>query len=60
MFQARLVAGGLSVGGSYGPHAGRLLRLGHMGEQAHVALVDEAVAVLRDALADLRAAPPSL
>jgi aspartate aminotransferase-like enzyme len=39
----RFRAKGLAVGGSYGPLAGKVFRLGHMGSQADVALVRQAV-----------------
>lgn len=38
---------GLVMGGSYGPLAGKVFRLGHMGSQAHLGLVEQAVEVLR-------------
>ena len=37
---------GLVVGGSYGPLAGKVFRLGHMGTQADMALVEQAIDVL--------------
>jgi len=47
---ARLRARGLAVGGNLGPLAGRVFRLGHMGNQARQKLMAEALAVLCDAL----------
>ena len=37
---------GLVVGGSYGPLAGKVFRLGHMGTQADMALAEQAIDVL--------------
>lgn len=49
----RLRARGLAVGGSYGPLTNQVFRLGHMGAQADIALIDRAVdaiaAVLEEA-----------
>jgi aspartate aminotransferase-like enzyme len=45
-FNQRLRAYGLAVGGSYGPLAGKVFRLGHMGTQANLDLVDQALDVL--------------
>lgn len=52
-FDARLRRHGLVVGGSYGPMAGKVFRLGHMGTQADRNLVDQALDVLERALSDL-------
>jgi aspartate aminotransferase-like enzyme len=38
---------GLVMGGSYGPLAGKVFRLGHMGSQADQGLVAQAIAVLK-------------
>lgn len=38
---------GLVMGGSYGPLAGKVFRLGHMGSQADLNLVEQAIAVLK-------------
>jgi aspartate aminotransferase-like enzyme len=38
---------GLALGGNYGPLAGKVFRLGHMGSQADPELVERAVAVIR-------------
>ena len=46
----RLRARGMGVGGSLGPLAGRVFRIGHMGSQADLALVDRGMDVLADAL----------
>jgi aspartate aminotransferase-like enzyme len=40
-------AEGLVVGGSYGPLAGKVFRLGHMGSQATHVLADQALGVIR-------------
>ena len=45
-FDARLRHHGLVVGGSYGPLAGKVFRLGHMGTQADMALAEQALNVL--------------
>jgi aspartate aminotransferase-like enzyme len=45
-FDARLRAEGLAVGGSYGPMAGKVFRMGHMGSQADEALVKQALSVI--------------
>jgi aspartate aminotransferase-like enzyme len=45
-FDARLRRRGLVVGGSWGPMAGRIFRLGHMGTQADLRLVKQALDVL--------------
>jgi aspartate aminotransferase-like enzyme len=38
---------GLAVGGSYGPLSGKVFRLGHMGSQAEVDLVEKALEVIK-------------
>ena len=45
-FDRRLRAQGLVVGGSYGPLAGKVFRLGHMGSQADLGLLHQALDVL--------------
>jgi aspartate aminotransferase-like enzyme len=45
-FDARLRQNGLVTGGSYGPLAGKVFRLGHMGSQADRELVAQALDVL--------------
>jgi aspartate aminotransferase-like enzyme len=47
----RLREAGLVVAGSYGPLAGKVFRLGHMGTQADMDLVQKALDVIADALA---------
>jgi aspartate aminotransferase-like enzyme len=47
----RLRRRGVVVGGNYGPLAGKVFRLGHMGSQARLDLVQEALVALREALA---------
>jgi aspartate aminotransferase-like enzyme len=42
--------GGLVVGGSYGPLSGQVFRLGHMGTQADLGLVGQALEVIRRVL----------
>jgi aspartate aminotransferase-like enzyme len=49
-FDARLRGSGLAVGGSYGPLSGKVFRVGHMGAQADISLLDQALLVLRSAL----------
>jgi aspartate aminotransferase-like enzyme len=41
---------GLVVGGSYGPLAGKVFRLGHMGSQADQGLVERALEVIRSVI----------
>lgn len=45
-FDRRLRRRGLVAGGSYGPIAGKVFRLGHMGTQADLTLIDQALKVL--------------
>ena len=45
-FDQRLRRHGLVVGGSYGPIAGKVFRLGHMGTQADMELIQKALDVL--------------
>lgn len=47
---ARFREHGLVVAGSYGPLSGQVFRLGHMGSQAQVELVDRAMSVVRRVL----------
>jgi len=42
---------GMAVGGSYGPLAGKVFRIGHMGSQADVELVTRGMDVLEEVLA---------
>jgi len=42
----RCRARGLALGGNYGLLAGKVFRIGHMGSQANLALVDQALEVL--------------
>lgn len=46
----RLRQQGLVVGGSYGPLAGKVFRLGHMGSQADRALVSQALEIIAGAI----------
>lgn len=45
-FDRRLRQHGLVVGGSYGPLAGKVFRLGHMGSQADQGLVEQALDII--------------
>ena len=47
---ARLRRQGMVVGGSYGPLAGKIFRLGHMGSQADPDLMEKALAALKEAV----------
>lgn len=47
---ARLRQRGLAVGGNYGPLAGKVFRLGHMGSQADMALMKQAMSVLAEVM----------
>jgi aspartate aminotransferase-like enzyme len=47
---ARFRRHGLVVGGSYGPLSGKVFRLGHMGTQADMALMDSALEAIRKSL----------
>jgi aspartate aminotransferase-like enzyme len=49
----RLRAHGLAVGGNYGQLAGKVFRLGHMGTQADMSLVEQALAVLANVCKEL-------
>ena len=53
-FDRRLRASGLVVGGSYGPMAGTVFRLGHMGTQADMGLVRQALDVLEQEVKNFR------
>ena len=50
---ARFRRRGLAVGGNYGKLAGKVFRLGHMGSQADMALVRQALGAIEEAVADL-------
>lgn len=41
---------GMVVGGSYGPLAGKIFRIGHMGSQADMVLVEKAMQILAEVL----------
>ncbi|GAP13833.1 serine-pyruvate aminotransferase/archaeal aspartate aminotransferase [Longilinea arvoryzae] len=47
-FDRRLRTRGLAVGGSYGPLAGKVFRLGHMGSQADLDLTTRALDVIEE------------
>jgi aspartate aminotransferase-like enzyme len=49
-FDYRLRNKGLVVGGSYGVQAGRVFRLGHMGNQADKAIVEKALDVIKQSV----------
>lgn len=49
-FDRALRKHGLAVGGSYGPLAGQVFRIGHMGSQANPALVQQGMDVLHTVL----------
>ncbi len=49
-FDARLREQGLCVAGSYGPLAGRVFRIGHMGSQANLPLLGKALNVIEKVL----------
>ena len=49
-FDAALREKGLVVGGSYGPMAGKVFRIGHMGNQARKELIDQALDVIREVI----------
>jgi aspartate aminotransferase-like enzyme len=53
-FDQRLRRHGLVVGGSYGPIAGKVFRLGHMGTQADMGLVKKALDVLAKEFMNLK------
>jgi aspartate aminotransferase-like enzyme len=53
-FDQRLRRHGLVVGGSYGPIAGKVFRLGHMGTQAELGLVKQALDVLEKEFVHLK------
>lgn len=53
-FDTRLRENGLAVGGSYGPLAGKVFRIGHMGSQADLALVNQALDVIEQVLKEIR------
>ena len=50
----RLRARGMVVGGSWGPLAGKVFRIGHMGSQADASLVERGMDVLSEAVDDGR------
>jgi len=49
---AALRARGMAVGGNYGPLAGKVFRIGHMGNQARRGLVERGMDVLEEVLGD--------
>jgi len=53
-FDKRLRTNGLVVGGSYGPLAGKVFRIGHMGSQADLELVHKALDVIEQVVKEIR------
>lgn len=51
-WRAELRGRGLAVGGSHGPMAEKVFRLGHMGGQARTTLVERALEAMKDALGE--------
>ncbi|MFV0423485.1 pyridoxal-phosphate-dependent aminotransferase family protein [Oleidesulfovibrio sp.] len=49
-WQKTLAAQGLSVAGSFGPMAGKVFRLGHMGTQADSTLMNQALGIIKTTL----------
>jgi aspartate aminotransferase-like enzyme len=49
-FDRSLRAEGMGVGGNYGPLAGKVFRIGHMGTQANRELVERGMDVLESVL----------
>lgn len=49
-FDGKIRKQGLALGGNYGPLAGKVFRLGHMGSQAHRDLVEQALSVIEKSL----------
>ncbi|MFZ1752258.1 MAG: aminotransferase class V-fold PLP-dependent enzyme [Caldilineaceae bacterium] len=49
-FDAALRARGMAVGGNYGSLAGKVFRIGHMGNQARVELIERGMEVLAEVL----------
>ncbi len=41
---------GLTVGGSYGPLAGEIFRIGHMGSQSNAKLITDTVSIIKEAI----------
>lgn len=54
VWQQALRKRGLVVAGSFGPMAGKVFRLGHMGTQADISLMDAALEAIADTLHELR------
>lgn len=55
-FDGRLRAHGLAVGGSYGPLTGKIFRIGHMGSQADIELVQQALDVIETVMDEVHKA----
>jgi len=49
-FDRALRSHGLAVGGNYGPLAGKVFRIGHMGTQAYRALVEQGMDVIEEVI----------
>lgn len=46
----KLRAKGVAVGGTFGPLSGKIFRIGHMGSQAQMEYIDQAIAALKEIL----------
>lgn len=57
-FDNRLREKGLVVGGNYGPLAGKIWRMGHMGSQANWALAQQALDVIQEVMRTLETERP--
>lgn len=51
-FDRALRSHGMAVGGNYGELAGKVFRIGHMGNQANLALIERGLEVIRRVLAE--------
>ncbi len=58
-FDAALRRRGLVVGGSYGPLSGKVFRIGHMGSQADMDLLEKAMDIIQRVLETESPAPSS-
>jgi len=52
-FDRHLRLRGLAVGGSYGPLAGKIFRIGHMGSQADLLLVNQALDIIEEVVSEI-------
>ncbi len=53
-FDQSLRTNGLVVGGSYGPLAGKVFRIGHMGSQANMPLIQKALEILTSVIPTIK------